>query len=119
MANPTDNSFPWKSDGLYVFDNIKVDGVLVPASGVGSWTNGQVVGSITWRHADGTSIAGQAWPANLTWNATLKRVESIISKDCDTTLGELVSGERIVTAPNGKVGRDLVKIRVRAPSSVI
>lgn len=101
------SGFPWQSDGYYVFKNVKVDGAAA--------TGGS--GEISWAHEDGTPVAGQSWPAAITWNNTLKRFESPISAACETTLGELLHGTRVITALNGKVGSDVVKIRVKALTS--
>lgn len=100
------SGFPWNSDGFYTFKNAKVDGVAVDGGS----------GQISWAHEDGTPIAGQTWPEAITWNNTLKRYESPISASCVTTLGELVIGTRRITALNGKVGSDVVKLRVKALS---
>lgn len=104
------NSFPYRMDGTYVLDNVKT-GRGTPITG-GS-------GEISFFHDESNApIAGQAWPSAITWNDTEKWFECEISKDCETTLGELVRGEVTIDA-NGKRYTDVLRIRVRAPSSEI
>lgn len=57
------------------------------------------------------------WPAAVTWNGSALRYESQILAGVVTTLGQLVRGLVVIDASNGKRYRDVIKARVKAPSS--
>jgi hypothetical protein len=111
MTTTYTNSFPYLADATYVLDNVK--------DGRGNLITGGS-GTVSFFHDEtGDAIAGQTWPSAITWNNTDKRFECEISADCVTTLGELVRGEVTIDASNGKRYVDVLKVRVRAPSSEI
>src|SRR5687768_505840 len=109
MATTYTYSFPYRADATYVLDNVR--------DGRGNAITGGS-GTITWYHGDtDDEVEGQVWPAAITWSAPSQRFECEISKDCETALGELVRGEITIDASNGKRYTDVLKVRVRAPSS--
>lgn len=103
-------SFPYRANGLYKLTRAKNRDTGEPITG-GS-------GSITW-YSDNSStpLSGATNPVPVTWNATLERYEAPISKDFETTLGEIVRGEVQIDASSGDRFTDVLFRRVRAPSS--
>jgi hypothetical protein len=101
--------FPYQADGRYVLQKVKdPDGAPVTAGS----------GTITWYDdLTGVPLTGQSWPAAVTWNGSAARYESVILATVVTTLGQIVRGDVVIDAANGKRYRDIVKARVRVPSS--
>jgi hypothetical protein len=102
--------FPYQAQGTYTLNKVRdPDGAQVSGG----------AGTITW-YDDETDVAltGQSWPAAVTWNAAALRYESEILATVVTALGQLVRGEVVIDASNGKRYRDIVKARVKVPSSI-